>query len=300
MKDNRFSTFKDSSYNKKHNFYKDFIKCIFKDKVFLLSSLCLISLFIFGLFYSIFASSEKHLAVDISKEFLKPSISHLFGTNEFGQDMFYLVITGMFNTLCFAISIALVNILIGIIIGVLWGNSKKSDFFMIFIKGILDNIPMIFIYMIFIFYLGNSYKSLFLIIVLFGWVNIACIIRNNLIIIRNKDYNIYSKLNKTSLLKRSLYNYIPSLFPVIFNYFALSVPQTISIEVTISYLSFPIGESHSSLGKLLYSSIYANNCTAYPYLLIFPLIFLIIINLCVYLIGKSFSKHSVIGGDKKC
>ena len=43
----RRKTHLDSSYNEKHNFYKDFIKCIFKDKVFLLSSLCLISLFIF-------------------------------------------------------------------------------------------------------------------------------------------------------------------------------------------------------------------------------------------------------------
>lgn len=295
MKDTKIS-----SFNEKHTFYKDFIKSIIKDKLFVIPFLFLLFLFIFGLLYSIFASSDTHLAIDINKEFLSPSFSYLFGTNEFGQDMFYLVITGMFNTLCFSILITLTNILLGLLLGVIWGNSKRSDFLMIFIKGVVDNIPMIFIYMIFIFYFGNSYKSLFLIIVLFGWLDIACLVRNNLIIIRNESYNTYSKLIKTPLLKKLLHNYVPPLFPIIFNYFALSIPQVISIEVTISYLAFPIGENRSSLGKLLYSSIYTNNCTSYPYLLIIPLIFLMIINFCVYLIGKSFSKHSIIGGDKKC
>ncbi len=279
------------------NYFKSLFSYVFKKKDFIISLVILTTIFIAGLVMRCSKLFENLYTINLEKAFLPPSLKHIFGTNEFGQDMFYLVITGSFNTLCFSIFITITNIIIGTIIGIMWGNNQKLDLFIIFLKGILNNIPLIFIYILFIFFFGINYHSLFIIIILIGWIDVACLVRNNLIIIRNKDYNTYSKLAKTPFLYKALNNYLPAILPVIFHYFALSIPQVISIEVNVSYISFPVSNGYSSLGMLVYSSIYDNNCMMYPHLIIFPLIFLVIINMCVYKIGKSLSAQSVFGGE---
>lgn len=291
------SNYSEGSLERK-NYFKSLLEFVFKKRDFVISLVILITIFITGFVMKYSKLFENLYVVDLEKSFLSPSLKHIFGTNEFGQDMFYLVITGCFNTLCFSIFITITNTIIGTIIGIMWGNSPKLDLFIIFLKGILNNIPLIFIYILFLLFFGINYQSLFIIIILIGWVDVACLVRNNLIIIRNKDYNTYSKLVKTPFVYKALNNYLPPILPVIFHYFSICIPQVISIEVNISYISFPVSEGYSSLGMLVYSSIYNNNCMLYPHLIIFPLIFLIIINMCVYKIGKSLSIQSIFGGEK--
>lgn len=281
---------------KKFNYYKDLLTSLFKNRSFIIFSIVLLSIFFTGLILKL-PNFEYLGEVNLDSAYLKPSWNHIFGTNKFGQDMFFMIMTGCFNTICFSLIITIINIVIGTLVGTLWGISSKFDFLVIFIKGILDNIPTFFVFITFLIFFGNSYVSLFFIIIIFGWINVACMVRNNLIMLRNKDYNIYSKSINAPFFKRLVYNYLPSLIPIVFNYFAISIPQVISIEVTISYLSFPISSSSTSLGMIIYSNIYENNCMTYPYLLFIPLAMLIIINLCVYTIGKTISKNSIKEGD---
>lgn len=281
---------------KRFNFYTDLSISLFKNKGFIISLFTILTIFFAGLILKL-PRFEFLGSINLEKAYLRPSYSHIFGTNKFGQDMFFIIMTGCFNTICFSLIITIINIIIGTLVGALWGSSNKLDFLVIFIKGILDNIPMFFVFITFLIFFGNSYVSLFFIIIIFGWINVACMVRNNLIHLRNKDYNIYSKSINTPFFKRLIYNYFPSLIPIVFNYFAISIPQVISIEVTISYLAFPINSSSTSLGTIIYSTIYENNCMTYPHLLIIPLLMLIIINLCVYTIGKTISKHSIKEGD---
>ena len=188
--------------------------------------------------------------------------------------------------------------MLGTIIGIIWGSSSKFDNFLIFIKGMLDNTPIIFFYIIIITSLGNNFMSLLLVIIMFGWVSIACLVRNNLLIIRNRDYNIASKLYKTPLLKRAIHQYIPSILPIIFNSMALCIPDVIAFEITLSYFGFSMGESSISLGKLLFTSLANNNAFTHPYLFLIPFVFLFIINLCFHYIGKTISAISTKEGVK--
>lgn len=281
----------------KHNYYKDLFYSILKSKKCKYAFIFLMFIFALGIIFKVCPEFTNYNNINLEESYLAPSKNHIFGTNEFGKDMFYLTIIGCFNTLLFSIIVCFINLLIGTFIGIIWGISNKFELFAIVTKGIVDNIPIIFIYIFFISIIGKNYFSLLLILILFGWVNIACLIRNNIILIKHKDYNIYSKCIKTNCFKKIINNYIPTLLPIIFNYISVCVPEVISLEVTLSYLSFPIGFS-TTLGTLIYSSIYENNCMMYPYLLVFPLIFLIAINLCIFVIGKTISKKAMIGGGK--
>lgn len=273
------------------NYYKDFVRKTFKTPSFLIPFVALILIFILGFIFNYFIDLEDYLNVNLSNQFITPCIKYPFGTNAFGQSQFHLILIGAHKTLLLAFIATFVNSLIGIIIGVLWGLSSKVDSFMFVIKNLVDNIPVIFLYIIIISLLGDGFIPLLLVVVLFGWIDTATIIRNNIMILKTKDYNKVSKLYNISTFKIAKNNYIPSILPILANRIALCIPQVIAIEITISYFGFSLGNNNTSLGILLYNSISNNNYFSYPHLFIFPFIFLFIINLCIFFIGKSLSNN---------
>ena len=264
---------------------------------FIVSIISLFIIFIAGFIVAHFVNESTYMTIDFNKAFINPCLKYPFGTNNFGQNLFYQTLVGCYNTLILAIVTTFIKLIIGITIGIIWGNSNKFDFFFNFIKSIFDNVPLIFFYIILITALGANYLSLLIVVVVFGWVNIACLIRNNLVIIRTKDYNVASKLYKTPLYKRAIKNYFPSILPIIFSSIALSIPEIISFEITLSYFGFILGEKNLGLGKILYASITSNHCFTHPFLFVIPLLLLLIINLCFYLISKTIASVCLNGGD---
>ena len=80
-------------------------------------------------------------------------------------------------------------------------------------------------------------------------------------------------------------NLIPYLVSVIFLRFALSIPGTIGMETTLSYLG--LGVDSASLGVLLRNA--RSYFVAYPRLLIFPAVVVSLLTISVYLLGNTFS-----------
>lgn len=273
----------------KRNYYTHFFYNILRQYSFIIPVIILSIIFLSGMIVSIFVDKDLYTTVNFNDAFTSPNKTYLFGTNSLGQNLFYLILIGSYNTIKLATLVTFINVFVGIIFGVLWGHNYKMDNIMIFIKNILDNIPIIYFYIIIISAIGSGFIPLLIVLTIFGGLNMACLIRNNLVIIRNKDYNKYSKLIKTPLTKIAIYNYLPSLLPIIFNSVALSIPEVTSLEITLAYFGFSLGESNISLGQLLYTSISNNNCFSYPYLFAIPLFFVFVINVCYYYIGKAVS-----------
>ena len=210
-----------SSSVTRKNYYKDFFFKTIKSPRFFIPAMILIIIFVAGFIASICLSPQQYLTVDFEKAFIYPNINYPFGTNEFGQNVFYQVLIGTYNTIKLAFFASFINLFIGCFIGILWGHNHKIDNLMIFIRNVFNNIPLTIFYLIIITAIGNGFWSMLIVISLLGWVDIACLIRNNLIITRTKDYNIYSKLNNVSSFKIAIHNYLPTLLPVVFNSFAI-------------------------------------------------------------------------------
>lgn len=271
----------------KNSYYKSLFRNIIRMPSFIVPLFILLLLFLSS--FIVFIIYNNSLGTNINNSFITPNIEYIFGTNEYGQNFFVVVFIGIFNTLILSTIASFINLLLGGIFGIIWGNSSKMDCIMIVIKNIIDNIPTIFFYIIIITSLGSGFLSLLLIILLLNWINTACLIRNNLLIIRNKDFNQMSKLLKTSHYKIAINNYLPSLLPIIFNNFAISFPKMISLEITLAYFGINLTNQKISLGNVLYNSISNNYYFSLPYLFIIPFIFLLIINLCYFYIGKAIA-----------
>ena len=271
------------------NFYKDFFNSIIKNPAFLISFFLLFSLFITGFMFNSFADTSKHLSINLDIANIKPSSKYLFGTNSFGQNLLHLVLIGSYKTILLAIISTLINIILGIILGIIWGSSTKFDSVMFFIKNFVDNTPLVLFYIIIALILGDGFVPLLLVIILFGWIEFAYIIRNYLIIIKSKDYNKVSQLYHVPLHKIAITNYLPAVLPLLFNNIALCMPKIISLEIMISYFGFSFGSSSPSLGSIMYHSISNNTFFDNPHMFYIPFIFLLLINICIYFSSKAIS-----------
>ena len=82
-------------------------------------------------------------------------------------------------------------------------------------------------------------------------------------------------------------NILPYLVSVIILGMALSIPATISLESTLSYLGIGLDSRTPSLGVLLRDARLF--FLDYPYLLIFPAVIVSIISISFYIMGNAFS-----------
>jgi len=281
-----------SSVAVKRNYYKSFAKEVLKKPSFIIPTIILIVLFITGFVLCNFINVESELVINMDKKYLSPSFRYPLGTNAFGQNQFYIILIGTYKTLLLAIVATFINIIIGIIVGSLWGTSKKVDSFMFIFKNLVDNTPLIFFYVIIVLLLGDGFIPLLIVVTLFGWLEIAYLIRNNLLLIKSKDYNKVSRLYKVPLRKIVINNYLPSILPILFNSIAISIPKMIALEITIFYFGFSFGNGNPSLGTLLYTAISYNTYFIYPHIFFIPFAFLTTINLCSYFISKTISNSS--------
>ena len=79
----------------------------------------------------------------------------------------------------------------------------------------------------------------------------------------------------------------PYLISVVILRLALSIPQTIALESTLSYLGLGLDVNTPSLGILLRNA--RNYFLQYPYLLVFPAVIVSLITITFYLVGNAFS-----------
>lgn len=97
-------------------------------KIGLIITLCFLILgFIFPLF-----NQTDPMALSTFKKNLKPSLEHFFGTNKQGQDIFWLLVESIKNSIVLGMTVALCATVIGVLVGLTAG----------FVGGALDRILM--------------------------------------------------------------------------------------------------------------------------------------------------------------
>ena len=116
-----------------------------------------------------------------------------FGTNNIGQDLWARVWSGTRTSLMIGFIVAMVEAIIGITIGVLWGYVRKLDRLLTEVYNVIDNIPNTIILILISYILKPGLRTLIFAMCLTGWLGMARFIRNQIVIIRDRDYNLASR-----------------------------------------------------------------------------------------------------------
>lgn len=218
-----------------------------------------------------------------------PNETFWFGTNNIGQDLWARIWSGTRTSLLIGFAVALIEAVVGITMGVLWGYLRKLDFFFTELYNVLDNIPQTIILILVAYILSPSVKTLILAMSLTGWIGMARFIRNQILIIRDRDYNLASRCFGTPTGRLVMKNLLPYLVSVIMLRMALSIPGAIGSEVFVTYIGLGLPSSIPSLGNLIDAGRAVMMNVSQRYQLIYPTVILSIVTISFYIVGNAFS-----------
>ena len=178
-----------------------------------------------------------------------------------------------------------------------WGSTfyafskNKLAVFLVFTElyNILDNIPSTIVLILVSYMMKPGVGTIILAMSLTGWIGMARFIRNQIIIIRDREYNLASRCLGTPVYRIILRNLLPYLVSVVMLRMALSIPEAIGSEVFITYIGLGLPATIPSLGNLINEGRTLMMSPNLRYQLIYPTIVLSIVTISFYVVGNAFS-----------
>ncbi len=284
----------------RYSYWKSVFRVFFKHKIniFLLALLGFV-VFLAYVYPLISPYNSAEHVTDLEAFHLSPSeaisrfgfhLKYIFGTNAQGASTFNAVWSGAQISISLALVCAAINMTIGILLGAVWGFSKKFDIVMIEVYNIVGNVPYILVISVLVMIMTGSFWTLVFAMTLTGWIGIAYFIRTQVLIIRDREYNLASRCLGTSIFKITLKNILPFMTSVIVTVIATEIPSYISYEVFLSYIG--MGLSDMSLGRLIEENQVAMTTPGWGWEFWTPVIVAAIITVVLYVVGQNLGDAS--------
>ncbi len=213
-----------------------------------------------------------------------PSSAHLLGTDGLGRDVFTRLFYGARTSLAVGVFTQLIVLAIGLPIGALAGYAG----------GRVDNLLMRFVDIVYAFpdllliiliraILGGSIYMIFLAIGLVAWVNVARLVRGQILTLKQRDFATAARAMGGSGPYITLRHLLPnSLGPVIV-LVTFGIPRAIFAEAALSYIGIGVKPPTPSWGTMIYNGY--QNIFGAPYLVVFPAIAVGILMLAFTFLG---------------
>ena len=235
-------------------------------------------------------SMGKHLKPEAAMEHFGKDIHWILGSGASGESTFDAVWHGSRISISLALVCALINMTVGVCIGAVWGFSKKFDMFMTEVYNVVANVPYILLISVVVLIMSPSFWSMVFALTVTGWIAIAYFIRTQVIIIRDREYNLASKCLGTPITRIATKNILPFMTSVIVTLAATEIPSYISYEVFLSYIG--MGLSDMSLGKLIQSAQSAMVTPGWEFEFWSPVAVASIITVVLYVVGQNLGDAS--------
>jgi len=224
---------------------------------------------------------------------LLPSWEHLWGTDPVGRDLFFMTWTAAGKSLRLALVSASIILFVGTIMGLIWGFFRHLDPIFIELNNLIMNIPSLLIYMLLAYVFTQAFPTwpveirLIISLTLTSWLGLARFVRNQVLIINNREYNIASKTLGTPPHRIMMRNLLPYILSVVITDASLIIPGLISSEVSMSYFGVGLPSSSISIGALL--ELGRTRFELYPFQLLAPAGLLAFIIFTFFLLGLALT-----------
>ena len=212
------------------------------------------------------------------------------GTGQLGNSIMYGIWSSARTSLQLAIICAAINMTVGIIVGAVWGYSKRFDAVMLVIYNIIANVPYILLISVLVYVIGSGFWPFVFALTVTGWLGIAYFFRTQVMIIRDREYSLASRCLGTPVPRVISKNILPFLTSVIVTLLATELPSYISMEVFLSFIGVGLSASVPSLGRMIQQGQTA--FMTFPWAFWPPVIIASIITILLYLLGQNLADAS--------
>jgi oligopeptide transport system permease protein len=215
------------------------------------------------------------------------SFKWLLGTGGQGNSIFAGIWASARTSLLLAVICAAINMSIGIIVGAVWGYSKRADQILLAIYNIIANVPYILLISVLVYIIGSGFWSFVFALTVTGWLGIAYFFRTQVMIIRDREYSLASRCLGTPINRMISKNMLPFLTSVIVTLLATELPSYISMEVFLSYIGIGLSADVPSLGRMIQEAQSAFK--TYPWAFWPPVIISAAITIILYVLGQNLA-----------
>ena len=234
--------------------------------------------------------SARHLTPAQAMEKFGGGLKWILGSGASGQSTFDAIWYGAGISLSLALVCAAINMTVGVAVGAVWGFSRKVDRVMTEVYNVVANVPYILLISVIVLILSASFWTMVFALTVTGWIGIAYFIRTQVLIIRDREYNLASRCLGTPLRRIAAKNILPFMTSVIVTLAATEIPSYISYEVFLSFIGMGLGDM--SLGKLIESSQNAMLTPGWELEFWAPVAVASIITVVLYVVGQNLGDAS--------
>ena len=210
--------------------------------------------------------------------------AYLLGTDDLGRSQVVRLLYGGRVSLSVGFVAALVNLTIGIVIGLTAGYFRGwvDDLITWFITT-LQSIPTLFLLLIIASIWEPGPVTLTVVIGALFWTGICLYVRGQTFALREREYVVAAK-TIGARDRRIMFNHIlPNILPLIFVLAAIDVGGIILLESALSFLGLGILPPTPTWGNMLTGA--TGNLVRGPWLIYPPGLMIFLTVLCLYLIG---------------
>ena len=284
----------------RYSYWRSVFRVFFRKKInlFILGVLVILLLFTYVYpalvdydpFANLMDSAAKHLTPAQAFEKFGASIHWIFGAGASGQPTFDAVWFGARISLSLALICAAINMTIGVLLGAVWGFSKKFDLIMMEIYNVVANVPYTLLIAVLVLVISPSFWTMVFALCVTGWMAIAYFIRTQVIIIRDREYNLASRCLGTPITRIATKNILPFMTSVIVTMLATEIPSYISYETFLAFIG--MGISDMSLGRLIGAAQSAMLTPGWGFEFWSPVLVTAVLTISLYVAGQNLGDAS--------
>jgi peptide/nickel transport system permease protein len=226
---------------------------LWQDKLFLSGLIFVAVLVLTSIFAGWITRYDPNTQGDLlTSRYLPPSWEHPFGTDKFGRDVFSRVVYGSRISLSIATGVVLLTMTIGLVCGTCSGYlGGLPDAMMMRFLDFLLAFPAIFLIIIVIALFHPSHWWLIPILSLTGWMEMARIVRAEVLSLKESDFILAAKglgLRTSRIIFRHL---VPNCLTPVIVAVPLKVGEIILLESALSFLGIGVQPPTPSWGNII-------------------------------------------------
>ncbi|MFF2449907.1 ABC transporter permease [Neobacillus sp. NPDC058068] len=238
------------------SFWKDVLLNIVKNKLSM-AGMSILLLIIIMAVIGPYLVPYSYADQDLTSGNLAPNKDHWFGTDDLGRDVWSRVWYGARISLTIGVIAAMIDLVMGILVGgvsgYMAGRGKlgdRIDNILMRIVEVLYAIPYLLIVVLLMVIMKPGIWTIIIALSITGWVGMARIIRGQILQLKQQEYVLAAQKLGTSHFKIIFKHLLPNTIGIIIVNLTFTIPQAIFAESFLSFLGLGVQAPFASWGTM--------------------------------------------------